>query len=441
MLTELLISRIQFGVSLGIHYLFPITTLGLTLFIVITETLYLARRKELYRTISSFLVKILALVFVAGVATGLLLPFSIGANWARFSSYAGALLGSLIALESLTAFALESAFIAILFFGRDRVSPVTYWLSALLVFVGAHLSAFWIVAANSWLQTPAGYAIVDGRVVLTNLIEALLNHSTLIRFAHVITAAWLTGALLIAGIAATYLARGQHGAVARKLLALALPLALAAAVAQPIIGHFHIMQVLHHNPEKDAAYEGIFKSVDGAPLLAFGIPDEQHQVIHFAAGVPRLLSLLESGDPMGHVTGLEEFPRENWPPVNVIFTTFHLMIMLGVAMIAVAGLGVFLMWRGRLDSSRTYLRLLPWVIPLPYLANQLGWIGTEIGRQPWIIYKVMRTSEASTVTLPLWQLSVSFAGILIVYSAITFITVLSVWKLVQKGPLPSLPQE
>lgn len=433
-MTELLISRMQFGVSIGIHYLFPITTFGLTLFIVIFETLYLTKRQEQFRSISSFLVKVLGLIFVAGVATGLLMPFSIGANWARFSAYAGAVLGAIISVEAITAFALESAFIAILLFGRDRVSPLTYWVSAVMVFVGAHLSGFWIVAANSWMQTPAGFAIVDGRVVLTDLVQALFNHSTLIRFAHVVTAAWLTGALLVAAIAAYYLARSRHEVFARKLLSLALPIALATALAQPVIGHFHIMQVLEHNPEKDAAYEGIFKSVNGAPLLLFGIPDAENEVIRFPIGAPYLLSLLESGDPMGHVTGLEEFPRENWPPVNVIFTTFHLMIVLGVAMIAIAGLGVFLMWRRKLDRARWYLLLLPWMLPIPYLANELGWIGAEIGRQPWIIYGVMRTSVASTTTLPLWQLVVSFTGILLVYSAITVWTFVSVRKLVQKGP-------
>ena len=363
------------------------------------------------------------------------MPFSFGANWARFSTYAGAVVGSIISVEAITAFALESAFIAILLFGRERVSPFVYWVSAVLVFFGAHLSGFWIVAANSWLQTPAGYAIVDGRVALMSLSQAILNHSTLIRFAHVVTAAWLVGALLTTGIAAYYLARARQEAFAKRLLSLALPLALVAALAQPVLGHFHIMEVLRNNPEKDAAYEGIFKSVNGAPLLLFGIPDEQNQVIHLAMGAPYVLSLLESGDPMGRVKGLEEFPRESWPPVNVIFTTFHLMIVLGVVMIGVSALGVFLMWRKKLFAARWYLLLLPWLIPLPYLANEIGWIGAEIGRQPWVIYGVMRTSNASTITLPMWQLTLSFVGILLVYTAITVLTFVSVKKLVQKGPV------
>lgn len=440
-MTELMIARMQFGMSIGIHYLFPIATLGLTLLIVIFETLYITKREELYRTISSFLVKMLSLIFVAGVATGLLMPFSIGANWARFSSYAGAVFGPIIAVEAITAFALESAFIAILLFGRNRVSPFVYWLSAVLVFFGAHLSGFWIVAANSWLQTPAGFVIEEGKVVLTSLSQALWNHSTLVRFIHVVTAAWVTGAFIVVGVAGYYFARARHEAFARKLMTIALPIALATAVAQPVIGHFHIMQVLEHNPEKDAAYEGVFKSVNGAPLLAFGIPDEKNQTIHLALGAPYVLSLLESGDPMGHVKGLEEFPRENWPPVNVIFTTFHLMIMSGVVMIAVAAFGVFLMWRRKLYQTRWYLRLLPWLIPLPFFANEVGWIGTEIGRQPWMIYGVMRTADASTITLPLWQLVVSFVGILLVYLAITVLTFMAVKKVIQKGPPNPRPLE
>jgi cytochrome d ubiquinol oxidase subunit I len=278
-------------------------------------------------------------------------------------------------------------------------------------------------------------------VVLTSLSQALWNHSTLVRFIHVVTAAWVTGAFIVVGVAGYYLARARHEAFARKLMTIALPIALATAVAQPVIGPFHIMQVLEHNPEKDAAYEGVFKSVNGAPLLAFGIPDEKNQTIHLALGAPYVLSLLESGDPMGHVKGLEEFPRENWPPVNVIFTTFHLMIMSGVVMIAVAAFGVFLMWRRKLYQTRWYLRLLPWLIPLPFFANEVGWIGTEIGRQPWMIYGVMRTADASTITLPLWQLVVSFVGILLVYLAITVLTLMAVKKVIQKGPPNPRPLE
>ncbi|MBL8026639.1 MAG: cytochrome ubiquinol oxidase subunit I, partial [Fibrobacteres bacterium] len=334
----LLLARIQFGISIGFHYLFPVTTLGLTLFILITESIYYKKREEQYRIASDFLVKILSLIFTVGVATGLLMPFAIGANWSRYSAFAGAIFGTVITIESITAFALESAFLGILIFGRKKVSPFIYLLSAFFVFFGSHLSAFLIVAANSWMQTPAGFQIVNGEMVVTSLKDAIINHSTLIRFAHVITAAWLTGAFVIAAIAAYYTLKRKFTLLSTLLLKLSLPIALITALAQPMWGHFQIMNVLEYNPEKNAAYEGMFKTTKGATLYSFGIPDEKNETIHFAIGIPYALSLLESGDPFSEVKGLEEYPKEDWPPVNIVFTTFHLMVMLGVVMIAVAGL-------------------------------------------------------------------------------------------------------
>jgi cytochrome d ubiquinol oxidase subunit I len=430
----LLLSRIQFGVTVGLHYLYPITTLGLTLYILIFESLYLRQGTPLYRDISAFLVRVLALVFAIGVATGLALPFAFGANWSRFSAFAGSVFGAALAIEASTAFALESVFLAILVFGRERVSPRLYWTSALLVFAGAHLSAFWIVAANSWLQTPAGYVVEGGRIMLTGFWAAIFNPSTLIRYAHVTTATWLAGSLLVAGIAAHYALRKRHQEFAAALLRIALPLGFVLALSQAGLGHTHIINVLRNNPEKDAAYEGIFHTVKGGPLWAFGIPDAAHETVRLAIGMPCGLSLLESGNPFSTVRGLDEFPRESWPPVNVIFTTFHLMVMLGMLMIVVTGVGVYLAWKKRLLSSRWYLGVLPWLIPVPYLANELGWVGTEIGRQPWLIYRVMRTAEASSTLLPAWQIGVTLAGICLVYAALLGLTIMFVCRLVAAGP-------
>lgn len=430
-----MLSRIQFGVSVGLHYLFPITTLGLTLFILIFETLYLARRREEHRSVSVFLTKLLGLVFTIGVATGLMLPFAFGANWARFSIFAGSVFGPMISIEASTAFALEASFMAILIFGRNKVSPLICWLSALCVFLGAHLSAFLIVAANSWLQTPAGFVVENGRAVTTDFWAVILNHSTLIRFVHVIAAAWLSGAFVVAGIAAYYAARSRHEAFARTALRLAVPIALITAILQPILGHIHILNVLEHNPVKDAAYEGIFHSTNGAPLYAFGIPDEKNRVIHFGIGLPYALSFLESGDPHSRVVGLDEYPQESWPPVNVIFTTFHLMVMLGVLMIIVSGVGAYLLWREQLFRARWYLLLLPWLVPLPYLANELGWIGAEIGRQPWLIYKVLRTADASSNLLPAWQIATSLVGIGAIYLLLLALALFFLGRQIGEGPV------
>jgi cytochrome d ubiquinol oxidase subunit I len=434
-MTTLLLSRIQFGVSVGFHYLFPVATLGLTFLIVLFESLFIIRKNTAYRDISSYFTTLLGPIFTVGVATGLVMPFAFGTNWERFSAFAGAFFGSALSIEAMVAFAFESAFLAILLFGRSKVSPGLYWCSALFVFLGSHFSGFLIVAANSWLQTPAGFIVENGRVVVTDFVAAILNHSTLVRFVHVITAAWCSGAFIATAIASWYLFKRNHEEFSRLVLRFTLPLMLIFTVLQPLWGHFQIMEVLRWNPEKDAAYEGIFHTVKGAPLYAFGIPDVENEKILFGIGLPFGLSLLESGNPFSEVKGLDEFPRENWPPVAVIFTTFHLMVMVGMIMLGIAALGMFLQWKRKLESARWYLALLPWCVPLPFIANELGWIGTEIGRQPWMIYKVLKTAEASTVLLPPWQAAVSLATVSCIYLLLALVTARFVGSVVRNGPV------
>ncbi|MBN1983934.1 MAG: cytochrome ubiquinol oxidase subunit I [Chitinivibrionales bacterium] len=431
---SLLLSRIQFGIAIGFHYLFPVTTLGLSFFIVIFETLHWVKKSALYRSVSTFLIKIFGLIFTVGVATGIMMPFSFGGNWARFSVYAGPVFGSALAIEAITAFALESSFLAVLLFGRKKVSPTLYWFSAVIVFIGTHLSAFLIVAANSWMQTPAGYLIQNDQIVIKNFMDVLFNPSTLMRFFHVLTAAWLVGAFLVAGIASWYAYRGMFNEFAVKVIRLTLPCALILSLLQPVLGHLHIMQVLKYNPEKDAAYEGIFQTVKGAPLFIFGISDAKNRRIRFAIGLPYVLSFLETGNPFSETKGLEEYPLENWPPVNIIFTTFHLMVMMGVIMIIASGFGVFLLWKKRVETTRWFLFLLPWMIPIPYLANELGWVGAEIGRQPWVIYKIMKTAQASTVQLPAWQIATTLGLLCLVYLMLLYTTLFFLRKEILKGP-------
>jgi cytochrome d ubiquinol oxidase subunit I len=412
--TEL--SRVQFGLTVGFHYLFAITTLGLTLYILVAESLHVSKGQPEYKSMADFLVKLLAIVFVFGVATGFMMPFAFGANWSRFSHFAGAVFGIHLVLESITAFAIEAIALGILIFGRNKVSRRAYWLAALLAFLGSHLSAFWIVSANSWLQSPAGFAVVDGRIVLTNLLAAIFNPTALIRFLHVTVASWITGTFLVAAIAAYRLLRNPDSPVFRRLLRLAIVPMLVLTVLQAGLGHVHIMTLVKHVPEKDLAYEGIFHSVRGAPLYAFGIPDEKNETIHFAIGLPYMLSFLETGSFTSEIKGLDQYPRDSWPPVNVMFTTFHLMVFLGVIMILAGAIGTYLLYKKKLFAKRWYLVLLLAAIPLPYLANELGWIGTEMGRQPWIIYGVMRTSDASTTCVPTGQVVLSLSFIAVFYS-------------------------
>jgi cytochrome bd ubiquinol oxidase subunit I len=428
-----LLARIQFGLSLGFHFIFPATTLGLTLMVLVTLAAGCGGKRPGWDAISAFCVRLLAVVFTLGVATGITLPFAFGTNWARFSLFAGGVFGVQLAIEGIVAFTLEAAFLGILVFGRKRVGRGTYLLSAVMVFVGSHLSAFLIVSANSWMQTPAGYALQEGRVVLTDWAAAIFNPSAVIRFIHVIDAGWLTGASLLLGVSA-WLARTERDpGPARRLFALSAVICLLTAVAQPVIGHRQIMGVLKSQPVKDAAYEGIFETQRGAPLIGFGIPDAANGRIIMPLGIPYGLSLLESGDPFSVVKGLNDYPREDWPPVNVIFSTFHVMVLMGILLIALSALACLVAWRGLWEKWRWYLSALPWLVLLPQLANETGWIGAEIGRQPWTVYGLLRTAESSSANVTGGQALFSLMAFGLAYAAITVLGIRLIPGIVRRG--------
>ncbi|MDP2791825.1 MAG: cytochrome ubiquinol oxidase subunit I [Rectinemataceae bacterium] len=427
------LSRIQFGISIGFHFIFPSLTLGLALVILILEWRYLRSSEEETRKISAFLIRIFGVVFSLGVATGVIMPFSFGSNWSRFSEFAGGVFGTTLMFEAVTAFMLESVFFGILMFGRKKVSKTVYFTSALMVFIGSHLSAFWILSANSWMHSPAGFSIVDGKAVLTDMFKVVFNPTMVIRFIHTVNAAWLTGAVFAAGIAAILLKRGGRPKPILRLLALATVIALVTSIAQPIIGHQQIMSVLRNEPEKDAAYEGIFKTVDGAPLIGFGIPDQKNRRIRFALGIPKALSFLESGNFNSTVKGLEEYPEKEWPPVNVIFTTFHIMVPLAIVLLGIEVVAAFLLWKKKLEKNRLALTALSLAIPLPILANELGWIGAETGRQPWVVYKLLATADAFSPNLPASSVVVSLAVFCLVYAALFALFVALVRAIVRDG--------
>jgi cytochrome d ubiquinol oxidase subunit I len=423
----LILSRIQFGLALTFHFIFPATTLGLSFIILICETLYLSRSEEQWKTISSFLIKIFALVFAMGVATGIMLPFSFGANWSRFSLFAGEIFGLQLAIESVTAFALESVFLAIVLFGRSRVSKNLYFLSVFLVFFGSHLSAFWIISANSFMQTPAGYAVEGSKLVLASLYDAIFNPSTVIRFVHTIVGAWIAGAVFTGAVCSYLILKKYDRHFTKRLITLCVILLAACSAVQPILGHIHIMNVLKYQPVKDAAYEGIFATQKGAPLYGFGIPDADNGRIILGIGIPKGLSFLESFNLDAEVKGLNDFPKEQWPPVNVIFTTFHIMVPIAGILVAAALMGLFLIYRGRILDTPLYCNALILIVPLPYIANEMGWIGAEVGRQPWTIYGLMKTAEASTTNISTGATAASLLiiGTLYISVFLLFITVLT----------------
>ncbi|MGZ5498875.1 MAG: cytochrome ubiquinol oxidase subunit I [Candidatus Aminicenantales bacterium] len=428
------LARLQFGLTAGFHFLFPPTTLGLSLLLVIVETLYVKTKDAVYQRLSVYLVKILGTVFVMGVATGIALEFAFGNNWAAYSRTVGDIFGAPLAAEAVFSFFLESVFLGILVFGRDRVSAKTYRLSAFLVFFGAHLSGLWIIIANSWMQTPAGFRLEGGRAVLTSFGQAAFNPSTVIRFVHTILGGWTTGALVAMAVAAWLLLKGRSAAAAAHLMKPALAVFAVSAVLQLGSGHLHSMQVTRTQPEKMAAFEAHWKTMDGAPFTVFGIPDEKNERTLLAVRIPKMLSMLVHLDPEGRVLGLDEFPKDERPPVLLPFAGYHLMILFGLLFILMGVWGVWLQARKKLATSRAYLKLVLFAVPLPYLANETGWIAAEVGRQPWAVFRVLRTSEAVSTVVPAGNILFSIVVFSLIYALIGVAGLTIILRTIRGGP-------
>jgi len=429
-----ILARIQFAFAAGFHFLFPPTTLGLSFIIVILETTYYKTQNETYKKLSSFLIKILGLVFVVGAATGISLEFAFGTNWSRYSRMVGDIFGAPLAAEGIFAFFMESIFLGILVFGREKVSKRMYLVSAFMVFFGSHLSGLWIIIANSFMQTPAGYEIAGGRAVLTDFFKAALNHSTIIRYLHTLFAGWITGSLFAAGIGAWYVIKNRQKEYAKKLIGVSLILFIFTAVFQLFLGHGHSVQVAKTQPEKMAAFEGLWETQKNAPLSLFGIPDEKKETTHMFIGVPGLLSFLVHFDTEAEIKGLKEFPAAERPPVFLSFWSYHIMIGLGMLFILLAILGAYLLVRKKIWHNHWYLKTLLFVIPLPYLANEFGWIAAEVGRQPWAVYHVLKTADAASVVVPAWQVALTLVAFILVYSLIFWIFMKLLLKMIRTGP-------
>jgi len=428
-----LLSRIQFAFTVGYHYLFVPLSLGLALVVMLAERRYYKSGLEADKAASVFWTRLFTTTFAIGVATGITMEFAFGTNWANYSRFVGDIFGAPLAAEGLFAFFLESTFLGVLLFGRNRVSKRFYYLSSWMVFIGSHLSALWIIIANSWQQTPAGFKVVDGRAVLTNFWEAALNPSTLPRYTHVVVATWVAGGFVVAGIAAYYLLQKRHVAFARRAVAGGLALALVASLALPLIGHWSAIQVGQTQPAKMAAFEGIFKTESGAPMALIGWVDEQSQTVR-GIKVPYLLSLLLTGRTSGQVTGLDQFAPADRPPLQLTFQSYHLMVLLGLYFIGLAGFGLYLLRRGRLESNRGFLKALVYSIPLPVLASQVGWMAAEVGRQPWIVYGQLRTVDAVSAVVPAGHVAATLAMFAALYTLLFVGWLRIALGIVRQGP-------
>jgi cytochrome d ubiquinol oxidase subunit I len=428
-----LLSRIQFALTIGFHFLFPPTTLGLSFIILIFETLYIRSKEEIYKKISSFLVRILGLVFVIGTATGIVMEFSFGNNWAEYSKMVGDIFGAPLAAEGVFAFFLESVFLGVLVFARNRVSKKAYWWSAFFVFFGSHLSGLWIIIANSWMQTPAGFKIENGKAVLTNFFQAAVNHSTFNRYTHVILSAWITGGAFVAAIGAYYLLKKRFIPEAKKIFTVGAIVFIIFSMLQLVSGHAGAVKVAETQPAKLAAFEGIWKTTTHAQLDIFGIPDEKNKITHLEIGIPGMLSYLVYWDTNGKIQGLNEF-GEDIPPVFLTYTVYHIMTGLGFFFIFVSLLGIYLFWRKKIWDSKWFLRLMILSTPLVYVAVQTGWMAAEIGRQPWIVYGIMKTNDAVSKVVPAGQILFSLIMFTLIYILLFIIFMKILFKFIKKGP-------
>ncbi|HNX25150.1 MAG TPA: cytochrome ubiquinol oxidase subunit I [Spirochaetota bacterium] len=428
------LSRIQFALTAGFHFIFPPLTFGLGLIILIYETLYIKTDKELYKNISKFIIKIFALVFAIGVATGIVLEFSFGTNWSSYSRMVGDIFGAPLAAEGVLAFFLESVFIGVLIFGRDKVSKKVYWLSAFLVFFGSHLSGLWIIIANSWMQTPAGFAIEGGRAVLKDFMAAAVNYSTAQRYLHTVVGGWMSGSLFLAGIGSWYILKKRDLEYAKPILKVSLIVFIIGSFLQFGTGHLHAVQVAKTQPAKMASFEGLWESVEGAGLSVFGIPDEDEKTTYGDMRIPYLLSIMIYGDPNAKVHGLNEFPKELRPPLFITFQTYHVMIGLGGLFALMSLIGILLLVRKKLFESDWYLKILLFAIPLPLISNEMGWMAAEIGRQPWAVYNVLKTADAASVVVPAWQILATIIMFTVLYAILFLFFMKFLLALIKKGP-------
>ncbi len=432
-MSSILLSRIQFGLAAGFHFLFPPTTFGLTLIILILEILYFKKREEIYLKVSNFLIKILGLVFVFGVASGIVLEFAFGNNWANYSRMVGDIFGAPLAAEGVFAFFLESFFLGVLLFGRQRLSKGFFLLSAFLVFFGSHLSGLWIIIANSWMQTPMGFKIEGGRAVLTNFFEAAINRSTIIRYIHTIIAGWITGSLLTAGISAYYILKDRFKEYSKLLLRISLIIFIITSLVQLFTGHLHSVQVANTQPEKMAAYESLWETESFAPFSIFAIPDEKNERNSFYIGIPGLLSFLIDFDANREVKGLKDFSKDERPPVVLPFYSYHLMIYLGFYFILISIIGIILFLKRKIYDKKWYLKVLLYSIPFPYIANEFGWIGAEVGRQPWAVYRILRTQDAGSPSVSSGEVLFSLIMFSLIYLFLFIIFIYLIKKFVKKG--------
>lgn len=398
-----ILARIQFAITIMFHYIYPPLSIGLGLIMVIIEAIYLKTKNPLYLKMAKFWTKVFALTFALGVATGIVMEFEFGTNWATYSRYVGDVFGSALAAEGVFAFFLESGFLAILLFGWDRVGRKLHFFATLMVCLGAHFSAIWIIVANSWMQTPAGFHIVGegmrARAEIVDFWAMALNPSSIDRLVHSVIGAWLSGAFLVISVAAFYALKGRYRKFSEESMKIGLAVALIACGLQLISGDRSAKIVAKYQPMKLAAIEGLFKTQKEAPLHLFGIVNPKEQRVDYGIAIPGLLSYLTYGDTQGTIKGLDTIPQKDWPNTRAVFQTYRIMIGLWFAMVITAVIAAIQFARGKLFLQPWLLKLLVVSTLFPQIANQAGWVTAEMGRYPWIVQDLLRISDGLSKTV------------------------------------------
>jgi cytochrome d ubiquinol oxidase subunit I len=437
-----ILARIQFAFTIAFHYIYPPLSIGIGLIMVIMESLYLKTGKKEYEILTRFWIKIFALTFGIGVATGIIMEFEFGTNWAVYSRYVGDIFGSALAAEGLFAFGLESAFLGVLLFGWHRVKPWVHLVSTIGVFLGSMFSAVWIVVANSWQQTPAGYHIVgeglNARAEVTDFWAMVFNPSSMDRLVHTWQGSFLAGAFLVLSVHAYYLRKGRYTEISKKAFKIALVVATVFSLSQLVSGHSSADGVAVNQPAKLAAMEGHFEKSAPADLYLLGWVDKEKQEVT-GIGIPGGLSFLVHQDFKAPITGLNSFPVEDRPSqINAVFQFYHIMIAIGMMLIGLTLYASFLWWRGKLFETKWLLWIFSFSVILPQIANQVGWFAAEMGRQPWVVYGHLRTSEAFSQEVSANQIVFSLIMFTVVYALLLVLFIYMVNKKIKHGPYDEL---
>ena len=433
-----ILSRLQFAFTIAFHYIYPPLSIGIAVILVIMEGMYLKTKDKFFENMTKFWVKVFALTFAIGVATGIVMEFEFGTNWSTYSRFVGDVFGSALAAEGIFAFFLESGFLAVLVFGWDKVGPKMHFFSTIMVSLGSMFSAVWIVVANSWQQTPSGFHIVgegiNARAEITDFWAMIFNPSSIDRLSHVLSGAWLAGAFLVISIGAYYLLKNRHIRFAKASIKIALVVVMIASLFQLFTGHRSAVGVSENQPAKLAAMEAVFDNQTNAPLYLFGWVDQDNQKVNFGIAVPGMLSYLIGFDTNTKVTGLNSFKEEDRPPVNIVFQAYHLMVAIGFTLIGISLLGIFFWSRGTLFKHKWLMWIFVFSVLLPQIANQIGWITAEVGRQPWIVYGLLRTSEGLSKVVEAGQVWFSLILFTLIYIGLFILFIYLLNEKIQHGP-------